>query len=186
MPPQSRLDRLGEYVIEGPYTAEQVDEYLTNVLGSACTKNLRSAAWAQRVQVYTCYGYTHCGYILATAVLTVAICLYGRGSSSSAHCCTTARCLYNSRSLCTRRASPCSLGPCRTRLCPSSCLHCSYSSTSTPMTSYCSSCPPASHSILCRSLLASSSSALAHPTCATVHTFYTRRLHLCQSQLRQS
>ena len=57
---QSRLDRLGEYVIEGPNTAEQVDEYLTNVLGSACTKSLRSAAWAQRVQVYTCYGYTHC------------------------------------------------------------------------------------------------------------------------------
>ena len=80
VPPQSRLDRLGEYVIEGgPYTAEQVDEYLTNVLGSACTKNLRSAAWAQRVQVYTCYGYTHCGYILATAVLTVAICLLWQG-----------------------------------------------------------------------------------------------------------
>ena len=80
VPPQSRLDRLGEYVIEGPYTAEQVDEYLTNVLGSACTKNLRSAAWAQRVQVYTCYGYTHCGYILATAVLTVAICLLCAGA----------------------------------------------------------------------------------------------------------
>ena len=43
-----RFDRLGEYVIEGPNTAEQVDEYLTNVLGSACTKSLRSAAWAQR------------------------------------------------------------------------------------------------------------------------------------------
>ena len=50
-PAQSRQDRLGEYVIEGPsVTAAQVDEYLTNVLGSVCTKNLRSAAWAQRVQ----------------------------------------------------------------------------------------------------------------------------------------
>ena len=55
VPPQSQLDRLGEYVIEGPNTAEQVDEYLANVLGSACTKNLRSAVWAQRVQAHSKY-----------------------------------------------------------------------------------------------------------------------------------
>ena len=50
VPPQSQLNRLGEYVIEGPNTAEQIDEYLANVLGPACAKNLRSAVWAQRVQ----------------------------------------------------------------------------------------------------------------------------------------
>ena len=151
----------------------------------ACT----SAMWHASVAILAMHLQT--AWLRSLPLYSQWLCLlYGRGSSSSARCCTAAaRCKCKSRSLCTRRASPCSLGRYRTRSCPSSCPHCSCSSTSTPMTSS-RSYPRACLSILCRSLLVSSCSARAHPTCAIVVVVVprivvtcTRPFRPCQSQL---